>query len=154
MTPVQRSSAGAVPAALHTVEDLLLQLLPLLLSLRLVLSCRLGTARGTRVSAVLCVPQVCVQTARRAQQSLMTAALQHLPLRHEHRERSVTTQHHHPVSFSVDTQAQVLLTQGFQINVTLEHKTSRWGIFVAIAKNTLNGSKLWIFLLCQKSLAY
>ncbi len=28
---------------------------------------------------------------------------------------------------------------------------SRWGIFVAIAKNTLYGSKLLIFLLCQKS---
>ncbi len=27
---------------------------------------------------------------------------------------------------------------------------SRWGIFVAIAKNTLYGSKLLIFLLCQK----
>ncbi len=33
--------------------------------------------------------------------------------------------------------------------VTLDHKTlSRWGIFVAIAKNTLYGSKLLIFLLC------
>ncbi len=31
---------------------------------------------------------------------------------------------------------------------------SRWGIFVAIAKNTLYGSKLSIFLLCQKSLEY
>ncbi len=31
---------------------------------------------------------------------------------------------------------------------------SRWGIFVAIAKNTLYGSKLSIFLLCQKSLGY
>uniref|UniRef100_A0A672MGK9 Cyclin-dependent kinase 20 n=1 Tax=Sinocyclocheilus grahami TaxID=75366 RepID=A0A672MGK9_SINGR len=29
--------------------------------------------------------------------------------------------------------------------------TSRWGIFVAIANNTLYGSKLSIFLLCQKS---
>ncbi len=40
--------------------------------------------------------------------------------------------------------------------VTLEHKPvlSRWGIFVAIANNTLYGSKLYIFLLCQKSLAY
>ncbi len=27
---------------------------------------------------------------------------------------------------------------------------SRWGIFVAIANNTLYGSKLYIFLLCQK----
>ncbi len=31
---------------------------------------------------------------------------------------------------------------------------SRWGIFVAIANNTLYGSKLLIFLLCQKSLGY
>ncbi len=31
---------------------------------------------------------------------------------------------------------------------------SCWGIFVAIAKNTLYGSKLSIFLLCQKSLGY
>ncbi len=31
--------------------------------------------------------------------------------------------------------------------VTLDHKTSRWGIFVAIAKNTLYESKLSIFLL-------
>ncbi len=31
---------------------------------------------------------------------------------------------------------------------------SRWGIFVAIAKNTLYGSKLLIFLLCQKSLGH
>ncbi len=29
---------------------------------------------------------------------------------------------------------------------------SRWGIFIEIAKNTLYGSKLLIFLLCQKSL--
>ncbi len=31
---------------------------------------------------------------------------------------------------------------------------SRLGIFVAIAKNTLHGSKLSIFLLCQKSLGF
>ncbi len=31
---------------------------------------------------------------------------------------------------------------------------SRWGIFVAIAKNTLHGSKLSILLLCQKSLEH
>ncbi len=94
LTSVQQSSAGAVPAALHTVEDLLLQLLALLLSLHQALSCRLGTARGARVSVVLCVPQVCVQTARRAQKSLMTAALHHLPLRHEHRERDHAVNHH------------------------------------------------------------
>ncbi len=40
--------------------------------------------------------------------------------------------------------------------VTLDHKTSlkSLGIFVAIANNTLYGLKLYIFLLCQKSLAY
>jgi len=32
--------------------------------------------------------------------------------------------------------------------------TCRTGIFVAIANNTLYGSKLLIFLLCQKSLGY
>ncbi len=31
---------------------------------------------------------------------------------------------------------------------------SHWGIFVAIANNTLYGSKLLFFLLCQKSLGY
>ncbi len=31
---------------------------------------------------------------------------------------------------------------------------SRWSIFVAIANNTLYGSKLYIFLLCQIFLAY
>ncbi len=31
---------------------------------------------------------------------------------------------------------------------------SRWGIFIVIAKNTLYGSKLYIFLLCQKSFGY
>ncbi len=31
---------------------------------------------------------------------------------------------------------------------------SRTGIFVAIAKNTLYGLKLFIFLLCQTSLGY
>ncbi len=29
---------------------------------------------------------------------------------------------------------------------------SRWGIFVVIAKNIFYGSKLLIFMLCQKSL--
>lgn len=117
LTSVQQSSAGAVPAALHTVEDLLLQLLALLLSLRQALGCRLGPARAARVSVVLCVPQVCVQTARRAQKSLMTAALHHLPLRHEHRERSCCQSPHNSIiqSPSVCKQAQVLLTQAVQI---------------------------------------
>ncbi len=39
--------------------------------------------------------------------------------------------------------------------VTLDHKTlSHWGMFVVIANNALYGSKLSIFLLCQKSLRY
>ncbi len=36
--------------------------------------------------------------------------------------------------------------------VTLEHILSRWDIFVAIANDTLYGSKLSIFLLSQISL--
>ncbi len=31
---------------------------------------------------------------------------------------------------------------------------SRWGIFVAIVNDTFYGSKLLIFILCQKSLGY
>ncbi len=42
------------------------------------------------------------------------------------------------------------------IQLTLDLKTSlkSLGIFVATANNTLYGSKLAIFLLCQKSLGY
>ncbi len=44
----------------------------------------------------------------------------------------------------------------FNYYVSLEHKSSIsiTGIFVAIANNTVYGSKLYIFLLCQKSLGY
>uniref|UniRef100_A0A671Q229 G protein-coupled receptor kinase n=1 Tax=Sinocyclocheilus anshuiensis TaxID=1608454 RepID=A0A671Q229_9TELE len=50
------------------------------------------------------------------------------------------------------TKGQFMLNVSY---VTLEHKTSSsTGIFVAIANNTLYGSKLYIFLLCQKSLGY
>ncbi len=38
--------------------------------------------------------------------------------------------------------------------VSLEHKISHIGIFIAIAKNILYGLKLLIFILCQKSLGY
>ncbi len=40
--------------------------------------------------------------------------------------------------------------------VTLQHKSSlkQHGYFAAIAKNTLYESKLYIFILCQKSLGY
>ncbi len=51
-----------------------------------------------------------------------------------------------------------LISNDYLTFVTLAWTTkpvlSRWGIFVAIANNTLYGSKLYIFLLCQKSLAY
>ncbi len=40
------------------------------------------------------------------------------------------------------------------IFVSLEPVISNTGIFVAIDNNTLYGSKLYIFLLCQKSLGY
>ncbi len=43
---------------------------------------------------------------------------------------------------------------GGALYVSLEHKSSSTGIFIAIANNTLYGSKLYIFLLCQKSLGY
>ncbi len=50
-----------------------------------------------------------------------------------------------------------LISYDYLIFVTLAWSTkpvlSRWGIFVAIANNTLYGLKLYIFLLCQKSLA-
>ncbi len=51
-----------------------------------------------------------------------------------------------------------LISNDYLTFVTLAWSTkpvlSRWGIFVEIANNTLYGSKLYIFLLCQKSLAY
>ncbi len=51
-----------------------------------------------------------------------------------------------------------LISNDYLTFVTLAWSTtpvlSRWGIFVAIANNTLYGLKLYIFLLCQKSLAY
>ncbi len=51
-----------------------------------------------------------------------------------------------------------LISNDYLTFVTLAWSTkpvlSRWGIFVAIANNTLYGLKWYIFLLCQKSLAY
>uniref|UniRef100_A0A673L5W7 Bifunctional heparan sulfate N-deacetylase/N-sulfotransferase 1-like n=1 Tax=Sinocyclocheilus rhinocerous TaxID=307959 RepID=A0A673L5W7_9TELE len=45
--------------------------------------------------------------------------------------------------------------RGIRVSVCVTKAVlSRWGIFVAIANNTLYGSKLSIFLLCQKSLGY
>ncbi len=48
------------------------------------------------------------------------------------------------------------VSRGQGLYLTWEHKHSLklLGIFVAIAKNTLYGSKLSIFMLCQKSLGY
>ncbi len=51
-----------------------------------------------------------------------------------------------------------LISNDYLTFVTLAWSTkpvlSHWGIFVAIANNILYGLKLYIFLLCQKSLAY
>ncbi len=51
-----------------------------------------------------------------------------------------------------------LISNDYLTFVTLAWSTkpvlSRWSIFVTIANNTLYGSKLYIFLLCQKSMAY
>ncbi len=51
-----------------------------------------------------------------------------------------------------------LISNDYLTFVTLAWSTkpvlSRWSIFIAIANNTLYGLKLYIFLLCQKSLAY
>ncbi len=51
-----------------------------------------------------------------------------------------------------------LISNDYLTFVTLAWSTkpvlSHWGIFVAIANNTLYGLKLYIFILCQKSLAY
>ncbi len=51
-----------------------------------------------------------------------------------------------------------LISNDYLTFVTLTWSTkpvlSRWSIFVAIANNTLYGLKLYIFLLCQKTLAY
>ncbi len=51
-----------------------------------------------------------------------------------------------------------LISNDYLTFVTLAWSTkpvlSRWSVFVAIANNTLYGLKLYIFLLCQKSLAY
>lgn len=81
------SSARAVPAALHTVHDLLLQFLAFLLFLWHALDCRLRLASVRQNFAVLCVPQVGVQTALCVQESLMVATFCHLPLCHMDEKR-------------------------------------------------------------------
>lgn len=76
------SSARAVPTALHTVHDLLLQFLAFLLFLWHALDCRLRLVSVRQNFAVLCVPQVGVQTALCVQESLMVATFCHLALCH------------------------------------------------------------------------
>lgn len=78
----QPLSTGAVPTALHTVQDLLLEFLPLLLLLGQTLSRRLGRAlAAVQDFAVLSVPQIGVQAARGVQESVVAASLAHLALK-------------------------------------------------------------------------
>ncbi len=62
------------------------------------------------------------------------------------------------LTFKVSFDYLFLISNDYLTSVTLAWSTkpvlSRWSIFVAIANNTLYGLKLYIFLLCQKSLAY
>lgn len=80
----QLLSTGAVPTAFHTVEDLLLQFPPLLLLLGQPLGLRLGRVlAAVQDSVVLGVPEVSVQAARGAEQSLVGASLCHFTLSRE-----------------------------------------------------------------------
>lgn len=84
----QLLSAGAVPTALHTVEDLLLQFLSLLLLLGKALGHRLaGALVAVQDFAVLGVPQVGVHAARGAEERFMVAALFHLTLSRQKKEK-------------------------------------------------------------------
>lgn len=75
-------STGAVPAALHAVQDLLLQFLPLLLLLGQPLGGRRARALpAVEDFAVLCVPQLGVQAAGGVEEGLVCAALRHFALR-------------------------------------------------------------------------
>uniref|UniRef100_A0A672K830 Tetratricopeptide repeat, ankyrin repeat and coiled-coil containing 2 n=1 Tax=Sinocyclocheilus grahami TaxID=75366 RepID=A0A672K830_SINGR len=55
-----------------------------------------------------------------------------------------------PATFS----KSVAVQQAFTAAASMGYTEVRWGIFVAIANNTLYGSQLYISLLCQKSLGY
>ncbi len=61
------------------------------------------------------------------------------------------------LTFKVSFDLFILISNDYLTFVTLAWSTkpvlSHW-VFVAIANNTLYGLKLYIFLLCQKSLAY
>lgn len=88
--PALLPSAGAVTAALDAVEDLLLQLLPLLLLLGEAGGGRLAALQAAAVAedaAVLSVPQPGVQAARLGQQGAVVAALGHSALVGEEREK-------------------------------------------------------------------
>lgn len=77
----QLPSTGAVPTALNTVKDLLLQFFPLLLLLRQALSRRLGGALVVVEDfAVLGVPQVSVQAAWDTEEGVVVASLCHFTL--------------------------------------------------------------------------
>lgn len=83
-------SAGAVAAALDVVEDLLLQLLPLLLLLGETSGGQLAGVQAAAVAedaAVLSVPQLGVQAARLGQKGAVVAALGHSALVGEERWR-------------------------------------------------------------------
>lgn len=74
-------STGAVPTALHAVQDLLLQFFPLLLLLGQVPGHQLGRAVAVVEDlVVLGVPQVAVQAARVAEEGVVVAALRHFTL--------------------------------------------------------------------------
>lgn len=84
----QLLSTGAVPTALHTVEDLLLQFFPLLLLLGQTLSRQLGrTLAAVQDFAVLGVPQVCVQAAWGAEECVVAASLCHFTLEEEKKKK-------------------------------------------------------------------
>lgn len=80
-------STGAVPAALNTVEDLLLQFLPLLLLLRQALGRWLRRVLAViEEFAVLSVPQVSVQAARVAEEGVVATSLGHFTLAREQKK--------------------------------------------------------------------
>lgn len=85
----QLPSTGAVPTALYTIEDLLLQFFPLLLLLGQALSRRLGRLLAiVEDFAVLSVPQVCVKAAWDAEEGVVVASLCHFTLAERKNKKS------------------------------------------------------------------
>lgn len=85
----QLLSAGAVPAALNTVEDLLLQFLPLLLFLGQAFSRWLRRVlAAVEDFAVLSVPQVRIQAAWVVEEGVMAALLGHFTLTRKQKRRA------------------------------------------------------------------